>query len=179
MSAVRPFLAASMLLLLCSALTPSFAALADPDRGFATWAVHDDVSEIQDAQDVVPLHRPKPVNVLAEKIIKDRTAALASLKTVAHDENFSLPPDEASPAEKQERTKLKNLPATTEAHPNDTQRAQAYVSYEIKHLQQAVNHFDSEIATGTNAQLKLYAQRNLPTVQDELKMARSINLQKE
>jgi predicted outer membrane protein len=179
MSTFRPCVAACTLLLLSSALTPSFAALAEPDRSFATWAAHDDVSEVQDAQDATPLHQPEPINVLAQKIIKDRTEALAGLKTVAHDENFSLPDDKASAAEQRERAKLKNLPATTQAHPNDTQRAQAYLSYEIEHLQQAVSRFDKEIATGKNAKLKMYAEKYLPTIHDELQMARSIKLQKE
>lgn len=177
MSAFRPFVTASTLLLLGSALSPSFADLAEPDRSFASWAARDNVSQIQDAQYVTPQLKPKSVNELAEKIIKDRTEALASLKTIAHEENFSLP-DKASPEQQQRRTKLKNLPANTQAHPNDTRRGQAYVSYEVEHLQQEVGRFESEIATGTNAKLKAYARRYLPVIQDELQMARSINLPK-
>lgn len=75
MSAFRPFVTASTLLLLGSALSPSFADLAEPDRSFASWAARDNVSQIQDAQYVTPQLKPKSVNELAEKIIKDRTEA--------------------------------------------------------------------------------------------------------
>ncbi|HEX2940181.1 MAG TPA: DUF4142 domain-containing protein, partial [Rhodopila sp.] len=154
---------------------PSLADLGGPDRGFASWAAQDSVSEIQDAQYVTPQSRPKSVNQLAEKIIKDRGEVLASLRTIAHDENFSLP-GKASPQQKQVRTKLKNLPADTQAHPNDTQRAQAYVSSEIGHLQQEIGRFQEEASSGANDELKSFAQKYLPLIQDELKMARSINL---
>ncbi len=177
MSKVRLIVIAAVGVLLGAAITPVRADLSEPDRGFASQAHRDNISEIQDAQLADTAHAPPPVKLLAQKIIKDRTLASADLKKAARDQNFSLPTD-TLPQQKQQRADLTELAPGMSSNPDKEKRDRAYVPYEISRLQEEASLLGTEANAGNNGQVKEYARKYLPIIQAELKEAQSINLPK-
>jgi predicted outer membrane protein len=175
MSTFRSLLIVPVGILLGVAITPARADLSEPDRGFASQAERDNISEIQDAQLANTSHAPPPVKLLAQKIIKDRTTALADLKKAARDQNFTLPNDPL-PQQKQQRADLTNLAPGMSSNPDKQKRDQAYVTYEISRLQEEASLLGTEVNAGKNRQVEEYAHKYLPIIQAELKEAQSINL---
>ncbi|MBN8897730.1 MAG: DUF4142 domain-containing protein, partial [Rhodospirillales bacterium] len=97
MRTTRPASAAFATLPLAAALllavaAPARAELTGVDRDFATQAQRANIAAIQDAQWGEKSTASEPLKQLAQKIIKNRTTASAELKTLAQQQNFSLPP---------------------------------------------------------------------------------------
>ena len=94
-------------------------------------------------------------------MVKEHSAANAELKTVAQDNQMTLPTD-TDPMHKAVISKMSGLSGSA--------FDKAYMGSQEKAHTATVALFEKEIATGKNAGLTAFASKNLPTIEDHTKM---------
>ena len=106
------------------------------------------------------------VKQFGQRMIDDHSKANDELKTLAQSKNITLP-SEIGPEEKALRDRLMKLsgPAFDQAY------MKAMVSDHVKD----VNEFKLESKSGKDPEVKAWAAKTLPTLEEHLKLARSTN----
>ena len=109
-------------------------------------------------------NQSQPVKVLAQRIIRDHSDALAELKKIAQERNVTLP----------------TLPTTHQQAARDDLKNQSGDELRRDYLRQTVDRRKQDIALcerqlheGSEADLHQYCQHNLPNLKEELTMAQS------
>lgn len=143
---------------------PGLAAMNGFDREFLTEAARANVTAVQDAQWGNETKQPEPIKLLAQRIIKDHTNALAELKKFAENQAVSLP---AQPTTHQQ--------AVTSNLKNESggDLRQDYLRRQVDQRKEEISLCERELQEGTEPALHQYCQRNLPNFQQELTMAQS------
>jgi putative membrane protein len=108
------------------------------------------------------------VKTFARRMVADHTKANDELKSIAATKNITLPaaPDAQHKATHDRLAKLSG-PAFD----------RAYMQMMVQDHTKAVASFKRESQTGKDAEIKAFASKTLPTLEEHLKMARSTDLQ--
>ena len=110
------------------------------------------------------------VKQFAQKMVDDHTKANEALKQVASRANINVP--DALDSKHQSRVdKLSKL--------SGTEFDRAYIKDQLKDHQQDVKEFQNEAENGNQEEVKNFASKTLPTLQEHLSMAKELNIQKD
>jgi len=137
---------------------------ASGDNTFVTKAAEGGMAEVQMGQLAQTKASSQAVKDLASKLVADHTKANNSLKPIAMKDNITLPTGLNS-KQQSEYNKLQALSGA------DFDRE--YVNYQIRDHKQDISMFQHEVDHGTDAQVKAWAQEQLPALQEHLRMAQS------
>lgn len=106
------------------------------------------------------------VKKFAQMMVADHTKANAELKTLAAGKGVTLP-TELDAKHKSAMTELQNL--------SGADFDKAYVAAQLADHEKTVKLFQTQSQSTTDADLKAFAAKNLPTLQAHLEMVRSLN----
>jgi putative membrane protein len=109
------------------------------------------------------------VKQFGQKMVDDHTKANEELKQITSNANINVP--DSLDAKHQSRIdKLAKL--------SGTEFDRAYIKDQLKDHQQDVKEFQNEAENGNQAEVKNFASKILPTLQEHLSMAKDLNKQK-
>lgn len=161
---MRRFIVSGVVIAIGFAASPTMAALSGFDREFLTQATQDNVTAVQDAQWGNKSTQTPPIKGLAQRIIKDHSDALAELKTIAENQQVSLPT--------QPTTHQQAVSGDLKNESGDHLRRD-YLQRQVDQRKKDIDLCQREMREGTDAALHQYCQHNLPNFQQELTMAQS------
>jgi putative membrane protein len=141
------------------AAAPLFAA----DEAFVTKVAKGGMAEVELGKLAAEKASTDAVKKFGQRMVDDHGKANDELKTLAQSKNITLP-SEIGPEEKALRDRLVKLsgPAFDQAY------MKAMVSDHVKD----VNEFRMESKSGKDPDVKAWAAKTLPTLEEHLKMAR-------
>jgi putative membrane protein len=144
---------------------PAPPPLAATDATFITAATQGGLTEVAEAQTALKqTHNPAIVSY-ANQMVSFHTQANQNLAAIAVKKGVT-PPASPSDAQTQEATALQSETGRKFNHD--------YIADQIAGHQAAVSAFQDEATNGTDPDLKAFAQSSLPTVQQHLAMAQSL-----
>lgn len=162
----KPYLMAGTLLAVLP-WTPVLAAapLSTQDRTFVQQAAIGGLAEVQDGQFAVSKAQSASVRQFAQKMITDHTPNNQELMTLAQQKGVT-PPSVLDAKHAQEAAALQQKfgPAF------DT----AYITGQVTSHQDTASVMQTEVQSGTDPDLKAFAQKTLPIVQGHLQMAQQL-----
>lgn len=139
---------------------------AADDKDFMTKAAESGMAEVRLSQLAQQKAQSADVKQFGQRMVTDHTKANNELKQIAQKENVTLPTD-LSAKHKDLMNKLQNL--------SGAEFDREYISVMAEDHEKAVNLFQSEAASGDNADVKAFASKTLPTLKEHLQMAQNIN----
>jgi putative membrane protein len=135
------------------------------DRSFLDNAAAGGLAEVQDAQLAEQKSASNDVKHFAELMITDHTQANTELMQVAKGKGIT-PPSSPTQAQLTAQENMKKMSGGA----FDRQ----YMQQQVEDHQKTVTLFQTEANSGQDAQLKAYAQKYLPKLQQHLQMAQSL-----
>jgi len=147
------------------AAPPAPPPLSEQDSSFINQAALGGLSEVQDGQLAATQAARAAVKAFGQQMVTDHTQVDQQLATLASAKG-ATPPTTLSDADKAMLAKLSAL----HGRAFDT----AYLRGQIAGHMQMVKLLQQEIAQGTDADLKAFAQSTLPEVQAHLAKARAL-----
>lgn len=141
----------------------AFAADSSPDRDFALQAARAGAGEVALGRLAVAQARSQATKTFGQRMIDDHTRAGEELKAAARADGVDLPA-EASPSPADAR--LANL--------HGAEFDDAYVDVMVEDHEKAVELFRREARAGGQPNLKAFAGKTLPTLEEHLRMARAL-----
>lgn len=142
------------------------AAMSASDMEFATMAAQGGIAEVQMAQLAQQKATSKDVQKYAKQMIKDHTKANNNLMKIAAKKQMTLP---TTPNAEQ----MQMMSQLQQASGAEFDRMYIQMAGIDSH-QKMQGLFQSEISGGTDADLKSFASKTLPTVQKHLRMAQEM-----
>jgi putative membrane protein len=144
------------------AKTSTGGPVSTSDQQFVTEAANGGMKEVELSTYVAQQTKNQDVKQLAERIAQDHTNANQELKTAAQQDNAQMP---ASIDEKsvQELNQFKKM--------SGSKLDRMYVQHMIEDHQKDIAKFQQQANSGMSAQVKAFAQKTLPTLQEHLQMA--------
>lgn len=135
------------------------------DSTFVLKASESDMTEIHLGKLASKQGDSPAVREFAARMVKDHTKSSAELTTVAAKQGFSLA-KEISSEHKQACDKLSKM-AGAEFDRN-------YITGQVKAHREAVKLFKNQVKSGQDADLRAFANKTLPVIEEHLKMAQDI-----
>jgi len=132
------------------------------DTKFAQEAAVGGLAEVEMGKIAVQKGQSDQVKQFGQRMIDDHSKASDELKAIAAKQNIMLP-TEIDAKHKSTVNKLSGLSGTA--------FDRAYMSEMVKDHQHDVSDFQKEASGGSNSDLKDWAAKTLPTLQDHLRMA--------
>ena len=168
------FVLALMPLAACASNTPPPPPAAPPgppplaagDASFIQTAAQGGMAEIQMAQLAEQNSRSKAVKAYAEQMIKDHTANDDQLKQIATAKGATLP---AGVNDDQQKA------MTALQGENGRRFDHDYVAAQVEDHTAMLSTFQTEAASGTDADLKSFAAQTVPVVQEHLTEAQKLS----
>jgi putative membrane protein len=145
-------------------MTKMTTTSAKGDAAFVTTAATAGMKEVDVAKIAETKASSADVKRFAQQLDTDHSKANEELKGLAQTKSIPLPTGDT--AYKAAVTKLNNTPAS--------QFDKAYVDAQVMDHQQAVALFQKESTSGTDAELKAFAAKTLPTLREHLRMAQEL-----
>jgi putative membrane protein len=142
------------------------AAMSASDTEFATMAAQGGIAEVQMAQLAQQKATSKDVQKYAKQMIKDHTKANNNLMKIAAKKQMTFP---TTPNAEQ----MQMMSQLQQASGAEFDRMYIQMAGIDSH-QKMQGLFQSEISGGTDADLKSFASKTLPTVQKHLRMAQEM-----
>jgi putative membrane protein len=133
------------------------------DMPFAQAAAIGGMEEVELGRLAVQKASSDNVKQFGQRMIDDHSKAGDDLKTVAAEDNIPLPTELDAKA-KATRDRLASL--------SGSEFDRAYMHDMVQDHEKDVADFQKEASSGMNADLKKFASRTLPTLQEHLRMAR-------
>ncbi|MBV8094280.1 MAG: DUF4142 domain-containing protein [Acetobacteraceae bacterium] len=145
----------------------AFAAenLSATDQTFVREAAAGNMAEVQEAQLAQQKAANAEIKAFASKMVADHTQAQNELQQIASLEKINLPA-EPTPAQRRNYTELSRL--------SGAQFDRKYAQQQVSDHQRTIELFRTEASNGRNQQLKTYAQKTLPILQQHLQMAEGL-----
>jgi len=140
-------------------------AAAGADQTFIHTAAMDGMAEVEHGRLAAQNALQDDVKQFGQRMVDDHSKAGDELKGLASKKNATLP-TELDAKHKAMQDKLAKMKGA------DFDRA--YMAHMVTAHQQAVALFEKESKGGTDAEVKAWAAKTLPTLQEHLKMARGI-----
>jgi putative membrane protein len=144
----------------------SQGASAGADAMFARTAAMDGMAEVEHGRLAAQNATHDEVKQFGQRMVDDHGKAGDELKSLASKKNVTLP-TELDAKHKAMHDKLAKMKGDA--------FDRAYMSHMVTDHQQAVALFGKEAKGGKDADVKAWAEKTLPTLQEHLKMARSVN----
>jgi putative membrane protein len=163
---MKKFYAVLIFLVLVTVVSFGFVAKGLNQDKFWTEAAQGGMAEVMLANLALEKSNNEEIKSFAQKIVTDHTAVGEELKTLAASKNVTLPTD-ISAKQKASMDKLSNLSGT------DFDRE--FMKLMVKDHGAAVKLFQKQADGGTDADVKAFAAKNLPTLQEHLSMARTMS----
>ena len=140
-------------------------APAEMDREFVAKAAASGIAEVELTATVAQRGASADVKALAEHLHRDHSAANADLQRIAGEKGMTLPaePDEAK------RAQIAKLSALS-----GPELDRAVVPHLVRSHEESIALFERESASGSDAELKTFAEKTLPTLREHLAMAKKI-----
>jgi putative membrane protein len=138
--------------------------LMGADNTFAAKAAQGNMAEVKLGQLAEGHAQNQDVKNFGQRMVTDHTKALDDLKSVAGTNGITLPNDISS-KDQAEYDRLSKLNGTAFDH--------AYMQDMLTDHRADINEFKHEDEHGTNAALRAYASRTLPTLEEHLRLAES------
>jgi putative membrane protein len=140
-------------------------ALSRSDRDFVTRAAQDGMAEVALGELAARQASNNEVKQFAQRMIDDHTKANNELKELASKEGITFP-SEVSAKQKALQDRLAKL--------SGTNFDREYMSAMVKDHDNAVALFEKESRSGSDPELKAWAEKTLPTLREHQKMARDL-----
>jgi putative membrane protein len=140
--------------------------LSSADKTFINKAAEGGLAEVQLGQLAKDKAQDQKVKDFGQRMVDDHTKANDQLKSLAKQKGVTLPTD-MSAKDKTEQDRLSKL--------SGAQFDKAYMKYMVQDHTQDVSEFQKEARSAKDSDVKSFASSTLPTLQDHLKMAKSIN----
>lgn len=144
--------------------TPNLPAISAADQTFVNAAASTDAAEMQASQMATTKARSTRIKQYAAKMVADHTQTTQQLTTIAQSKSIVVSPTAPDPA------MLAKLDAD-----KSVMFDRDYMRDQVNGHMMAVQAYQDEIANGSDADLKAFAQQTLPTIQQHLTMARQIS----
>ena len=141
--------------------------LNDKDKDFVTSAGKGGKAEVELAQDALTHATNADVKSFAQKLVDDHTKANGELEQFATSHGVTIPTEVEAKA-KEVKERLMKLTGKS--------FDQAFLKQMVDDHTSTIKAFEDESKNGTDADLKSWVDKTLPTLRDHLKMAQ--NLQK-
>jgi putative membrane protein len=144
------------------------SALAAPsaaDADFVMKAGQAGVAEVAAGRMAETRGESQAVKTFGQRMVTDHTKAGDELKNVAVKSGATVPAT-SSPEQMQAAQKLAGLKGAA--------FDKAYAEQMVKDHEEAVALFEKEASSGSDADLKAFAGKTLPTLQEHLKMAKAL-----
>ncbi len=151
------------ILIPCSLAATAMAASNDSD--FAKKAADGGMAEVTLGQLAADKGSDPRVKEFGQNMVKDHSKANDKLKSVAAKDSITLPADQSA-EHKKEADKLSKL--------SGKDFDQAYTKLMVQDHEEDVAEFKKEAASGSNPDIKAFANDTLPTLQHHLDMIKQI-----
>lgn len=138
------------------------------DNNFVTKAAQGGMAEVELGQLAVSHASNAKVKQFGQRMIDDHSKANTELKQVASQKG-ERPPAQLDPKDQATLDRLSKL--------NGDKFDRAYMSDMVKDHKTDVAEFKKEASSGDDPDVKAFASKTLPTLEDHLKMAEEINSQ--
>jgi len=135
------------------------------DQSFISSAAEANLVEIDTAKMVGQKSTDPAVKDFANRMVADHTQASQSLASLAEMRGVKLP-TEPGITERNQKDELQKL--------SGSKLDDAYVRDELQGHKEAIAAFENEIENGQNQEVKNYAAKTLPTLQDHIRIAEDI-----
>jgi putative membrane protein len=135
------------------------------DQQFANITAQANHGEIEMGQLAVQHASNEAVKQFARLMIKDHTNAGQELKSWAGQSSFNLPSG-LTPEDSSTKTNLSSV--------SGAQFDQQYLQSQLKDHKTVISEFEKEVAQGQDPQLKQFAEKTLPILQDHVRIAEDI-----
>lgn len=156
-------------LVLASALlvasATAFAAPSATDTDFVTKAAQAGMAEVAAGRMAEKQGHSAATKAFGKRMVADHTKAGDALKVAAQKSGAKVPTT-MSDEHKQAGEKLAGLSGAA--------FDEAYAAQMVKDHEEAVALFDKESTSGSDSDLKAFAGKTLPTLQDHLRMAKAL-----
>lgn len=139
------------------------------DNTFARNAASGGMMEVELGKIAAEKGGTEGVKQFGQKMVDDHTKANDELKQVAGQESITLP----TSLSRQDQAQLNKLSKLSGAAFD-----KAYVNDMVKDHEKDVAEFQEEANSGSNATIKNFAAKTLPTLQDHLRMAKELQKNK-
>ena len=148
-----------------SSASSANSGLSPADQKFVKEAAEGGMAEVELGQLAVQKASSNDVKKFGQRMVDDHTKANDKLKELASSKGISLP---QSPSAKDEATKARLEKLSGE------QFDKAYMKDMVKDHKEDVAAFQKESNSGKDSAVKSFASETLPTLQDHLKSAETI-----
>lgn len=140
--------------------------MASDPKSFMTTAAEDGMFEVQAGKLASAKTQDAAVKQYGQEMVSDHTRAVNELKQLAQSENVTLPND-VSAEQKQKLDRLQGL--------SGAEFDREYMTMMVDAHQKAVNLFQNQANKGDDPEVKAFAAKTLPTLQEHLKDAQSLS----
>lgn len=135
------------------------------DRTFMSSAAEANLAEIDTAKMVGQKSTDPAVKDFANRMVTDHTQASRGLASLAEVSAIKLP-TEPGVMERNQKNELQKL--------SGAKLDDAYLRDELQGHKEAIAAFENEIENGQNQEVKNYAVKTLPTLQDHIRIAEDV-----
>jgi len=136
------------------------------DQTFVTAAAKGGLAEVQLGQLAADKASSDEVKKFGQRMVTDHGKANDELKSLAQQKNITLPTD-VDATEKATHDRLAKL--------SGAEFDRAFMQHMLADHRKDVNAFKRESTTGTDPDVKAWASKTLPTVEEHLKLAQDTN----
>jgi len=140
----------------------SMAGAKAPDETFVIKAAHGGMAEVELGKLAVDKAASDQVKKFGQRMVDDHSKASEELKTLAQNKHITLP-DAIDPQDKALHDRLAKLSGAA--------FDRAYMQAMLADHRKDVNEFRIEARSGKDADVKGWAAKTLPTLEEHLKMA--------
>ena len=146
--------------------TSGMANMSSTDRDFLTKAAEGGKAEVELGNLATQKASSNDVKQFAQRMVEDHGKANKELEKVAKDKGIALP-DQPDAKDKAEKSRLEKL--------SGAQFDKAYMAYMVKDHTKDVSEFRKESQSAKDSDVKNFAAKTLPTLEDHLKQAQSVD----
>jgi putative membrane protein len=171
-ASARTIFAAAAIALSCGAAAAdkkSDGKLSSSDRQFITTAAQDGMAEVELGKLAQEKASSADVKQFAQRMVDDHSKANSELESIAS-KLGATPPKQVDKKHQDDMKKFQGL--------TGDKFDREYAQHMVKDHEQAVSLFEKESKKGDSDELKQFASKILPTLQEHLKMARGLTQQK-
>jgi putative membrane protein len=162
---IRSLLATAGVSFACAALAQG-AAVPAPDRAFAEKAAAGGAAEVEGGKVAEQRAANDKVKQFGARMVQDHGKANDELKQIAAGKGLQLPsaPDAHN---QQEMARMQKL--------SGAEFDRAYMEHMVKDHKKDIAEFQKQASSGKDPEIKAFAAKTLPTLQEHLKMAEAAN----